>query len=186
MGIIQDHSQSPVCLALSTSSPSQVRLTRIGSRTALLPRDPQVKPPAARDLLYLAPSPDFCHLDPENGIPGTAGRRCNGKKCLTRQQLWRSCFETKAKRKKMANVCSVLKHTQGPLAWHQMAASWCAAGRDTERAGLRWCSAALASFLGAAQSAASSARTQSPSTPAESNPARTRVHRLSSEKGRNR
>lgn len=59
--------------------PSQVRLTRIGSRTALLPRDPQVKPPAARDLLYLAPSPDFCHLDPENGIPGTAGRRCNGK-----------------------------------------------------------------------------------------------------------
>lgn len=58
---------------------SQVRLTRIGSRTALLPRDPQVKPPAARDLLYLAPSPDFCHLDPENGIPGTAGRRCNGK-----------------------------------------------------------------------------------------------------------
>lgn len=86
MGIIQDHSQSPVCLALSTSSPSQVRLTRIGSRTALLPRDPQVKPPAARDLLYLAPSPDFCHLDPENGIPGTAGRRCNGKKRLTRQQ----------------------------------------------------------------------------------------------------
>lgn len=54
-------------------------MTRIGSRTALLPRDPQVKPPAARDLLYLAPSPDFCHLDPENGIPGTAGRRCNGK-----------------------------------------------------------------------------------------------------------
>ncbi|KAG8009964.1 Protein Wnt-4a, partial [Nibea albiflora] len=43
---------------------TEVRLTRIGSRTALLPRDPQVKPPAARDLLYLAPSPDFCHLDP--------------------------------------------------------------------------------------------------------------------------
>lgn len=58
---------------------SQVRLTRIGSRTALLPRDLQVKPPAARDLVYLAPSPDFCHLDPDNGIPGTAGRRCNGK-----------------------------------------------------------------------------------------------------------
>ncbi|XP_019964160.1 wingless-type MMTV integration site family, member 4b isoform X2 [Paralichthys olivaceus] len=57
---------------------TEVRLTRIGSRTALLPRDPQVKPPAARDLLYLAPSPDFCHLDPDNGIPGTAGRRCNG------------------------------------------------------------------------------------------------------------
>ncbi|KAK2844751.1 hypothetical protein Q5P01_011410 [Channa striata] len=34
--------------------------------------------PAARDLVYLAPSPDFCHLDPDNGIPGTAGRRCNG------------------------------------------------------------------------------------------------------------
>uniref|UniRef100_UPI0037E881CD wingless-type MMTV integration site family, member 4b n=1 Tax=Semicossyphus pulcher TaxID=241346 RepID=UPI0037E881CD len=57
---------------------TEVRLTRIGSRTALLPRDPQVKPPAARDLLYLSPSPDFCHLDPDNGIPGTAGRRCNG------------------------------------------------------------------------------------------------------------
>ncbi|KAI3361139.1 hypothetical protein L3Q82_013348, partial [Scortum barcoo] len=57
---------------------TEVRLTRIGSRTALLPRDPQVKPPAARDLVYLAPSPDFCHLDPDNGIPGTAGRRCNG------------------------------------------------------------------------------------------------------------
>ncbi|KAK7886894.1 hypothetical protein WMY93_026515 [Mugilogobius chulae] len=57
---------------------TEVRLTRIGSRPALLPRDPQVKPPAARDLLYLAPSPDFCHLDPDNGIPGTAGRRCNG------------------------------------------------------------------------------------------------------------
>ncbi|TKS82239.1 Protein Wnt-4a [Collichthys lucidus] len=57
---------------------TEVRLTRVGSRTALLPRDSQVKPPAARDLLYLAPSPDFCHLDPDNGIPGTAGRRCNG------------------------------------------------------------------------------------------------------------
>ncbi|XP_056142089.1 wingless-type MMTV integration site family, member 4b [Lampris incognitus] len=57
---------------------TEVRLTRIGSRTALLPRDPQVKPPAARDLVYLAASPDFCLLDPDNGIPGTAGRRCNG------------------------------------------------------------------------------------------------------------
>ncbi|XP_077454852.1 wingless-type MMTV integration site family, member 4b [Stigmatopora argus] len=57
---------------------TEVRLTRIGSRTALLPRDPLVKPPAARDLVYLAPSPDFCLLDPDNGIPGTAGRRCNG------------------------------------------------------------------------------------------------------------
>ncbi|PWA23846.1 hypothetical protein CCH79_00010934, partial [Gambusia affinis] len=57
---------------------TEVRLTRIGSRPALLPRDPYVKPPAARDLVYVAPSPDFCHLDPDNGIPGTAGRRCNG------------------------------------------------------------------------------------------------------------
>ncbi|CAB1333953.1 unnamed protein product [Coregonus sp. 'balchen'] len=57
---------------------TEVRLSRIGSRTALLPRDPQVKPPAARDLVYLAASPDFCRLDPDNGIPGTAGRRCNG------------------------------------------------------------------------------------------------------------
>ncbi|NP_001153912.1 wingless-type MMTV integration site family member 4b isoform X2 [Oryzias latipes] len=57
---------------------TEVRLTRIGSRPALLPRDPYVKPPAARDLVYLSPSPDFCHLDPDNGIPGTAGRRCNG------------------------------------------------------------------------------------------------------------
>uniref|UniRef100_A0A673FPI0 Protein Wnt n=1 Tax=Sinocyclocheilus rhinocerous TaxID=307959 RepID=A0A673FPI0_9TELE len=57
---------------------TEVRLTRVGSRTALLPRDTQVKPPAARDLVYLAPSPDFCRLDPDNGIPGTAGRRCNG------------------------------------------------------------------------------------------------------------
>ncbi|XP_051575684.1 protein Wnt-4a-like [Myxocyprinus asiaticus] len=57
---------------------TEVRLTRVGSRTALLPRDPLVKPPATRDLVYLAPSPDFCHIDPDNGIPGTAGRRCNG------------------------------------------------------------------------------------------------------------
>ncbi|KAL7887102.1 hypothetical protein AOLI_G00048230 [Acnodon oligacanthus] len=57
---------------------TEVRLSRVGSRTALLPKDPQVKPPAARDLVYLAASPDFCRLDPENGIPGTAGRRCNG------------------------------------------------------------------------------------------------------------
>ncbi|XP_072536018.1 wingless-type MMTV integration site family, member 4b [Salminus brasiliensis] len=57
---------------------TEVRLTRVGSRTALLPKDPQVKPPAARDLVYLSASPDFCRLDPENGIPGTAGRRCNG------------------------------------------------------------------------------------------------------------
>lgn len=68
------------------SQSSQVRLTRIGSRTALLPRDSQVKPPAARDLVYLAPSPDFCRLDPENGIPGTAGRRCNGKITRTTSQ----------------------------------------------------------------------------------------------------
>ncbi|XP_047667199.1 wingless-type MMTV integration site family, member 4b isoform X2 [Tachysurus fulvidraco] len=57
---------------------TEVRLTRIGSRAALLPKDPDVKPPAARDLVYLATSPDFCRLDPENGILGTAGRRCNG------------------------------------------------------------------------------------------------------------
>ncbi|TSK77027.1 Protein Wnt-4 [Bagarius yarrelli] len=56
----------------------QVRLTRIGSRAALLPKDPDVKPPAARDLVYFSASPDFCHLDPDNGILGTAGRRCNG------------------------------------------------------------------------------------------------------------
>lgn len=66
---------------------TQVRLSRIGSRTALLPRDPQVKPPAARDLVYLAVSPDFCHLDPDNGIPGTAGRRCNGE-IQSHQQHW--------------------------------------------------------------------------------------------------
>lgn len=78
--LLRNLHSSPVCRALSRASCSQVRLTRIGSRTAMLPRDPQVKPPAARDLLYLAPSPDFCHLDLENGIPGTAGRRCNGKK----------------------------------------------------------------------------------------------------------
>lgn len=66
---------------------TQVRLSRIGSRTALLPRDPQVKPPAARDLVYLAVSPDFCRLDPDNGIPGTAGRRCNGE-IQSHQQHW--------------------------------------------------------------------------------------------------
>ncbi|MBN3322772.1 WNT4A protein, partial [Atractosteus spatula] len=57
---------------------TEVRVSRVGSRRALLPRDPLVKPPSARDLLYLAPSPDFCQLEPQNGIPGTAGRRCNG------------------------------------------------------------------------------------------------------------
>ncbi|CAF90635.1 unnamed protein product, partial [Tetraodon nigroviridis] len=138
--------------------PSQVRLTRIGSRTALLPRDAQVKPPAARDLLYLAPSPDFCHLDPENGIPGTAGRRCNGKVDPPKKNT--------SQRKMFVAKGSVVK--QEPLDWRRTAASWCAAGRDTERAGPRWCSGAPASFPGAALFAASSARTQSPFTPAKS------------------
>lgn len=73
------------------------------------------------------------------------------------------------------------KQTQEPLGWHQTAVSWCAAGRVTERAGPRWCSAAPASFPGAAQSAASSARTQSPFTPAESERTQTRPNRLSRE-----
>ncbi|KAA0701420.1 Protein Wnt-4 [Triplophysa tibetana] len=68
----------------------QIRLTRVGSRTALLPRDPQVKPPATRDLVYLASSPDFCRLDPDNGIPGTAGRRCNGTSRLDQTVV--SCY----------------------------------------------------------------------------------------------
>lgn len=70
--------------------------------------------------------------------------------------------------------CSLLKHTQEPLGWHQMAVSWCAVGQGTERAGPRWFSAAPASFPGAAQSAASSARTQSPFTPVESKRAETK------------
>ncbi|XP_050932015.1 wingless-type MMTV integration site family, member 4b isoform X2 [Lates calcarifer] len=147
---------------------TEVRLTRIGSRTALLPRDPQVKPPAARDLVYLAPSPDFCNLDPDNGIPGTAGRRCNGK-------INRKTVSEKNNRDKPNLSIKVLKVTllssetqsQEPLGWLQMDASWCVAGQDTEQAGLRWYSAAPASFPGAAQSAASSARTQSLFTPAE-------------------
>uniref|UniRef100_A0A674P116 Protein Wnt n=1 Tax=Takifugu rubripes TaxID=31033 RepID=A0A674P116_TAKRU len=135
---------------------TEVRLTRIGSRTALLPRDPQVKPPAARDLLYLAPSPDFCHLDPENGIPGTAGRRCNGK----------VDHEDTSRPRRIGDSSSA--DQQEPLGWHQTAASWCAAGRGTERAGPRWCSGAPASSPGAARSAVSSARTRSPFTPAKS------------------
>lgn len=71
--------------------PPQVRLSRVGSRTALLPRDPHVKPPAARDLVYLAPSPDFCSLDPDNGIPGTAGRRCNGEYAESSLFMLRGC-----------------------------------------------------------------------------------------------
>ncbi|XP_052474290.1 protein Wnt-4-like [Carassius gibelio] len=64
-------------LTSATCALQQVRLTRVGSHTALIPRDPQVKPPAAQDLVYLTPSPDFCRLDPDNGIHGTARRRCN-------------------------------------------------------------------------------------------------------------
>lgn len=163
-------------LALLTSCRSQVRLTRVGSRTALLPWDSQVKPPAARDLLYLAPSPDFCHLDPENGIPGTAGRRCNGERTTTDTLLKNFLFWKQVL--KSFSVLKLLKTTQEPLGWHPTAASSCAAGRDTEQAGQKWCNAAPASFPGAAQFAVSSARTQSPSTLAGFKPTQTRRNKV--------
>lgn len=156
------------CVLMSQSS--QVRLTRIGSRTALLPRDSQVKPPAARDLVYLAPSPDFCRLDPENGIPGTAGRRCNGKIPRTTSQENNShnpTYHSHQFRKWRCNVLNQPPSPQEHLGWHQMVASWCVAGQATKQAELRWCSAAPASFPGAARCVASSARIRSPFIPVE-------------------
>ncbi|KAG5856268.1 hypothetical protein ANANG_G00006230 [Anguilla anguilla] len=46
---------------------TEVRLSRVGSRTALLPRDPLVKPPAARDLVYLAASRTSAASTPTTG-----------------------------------------------------------------------------------------------------------------------
>ncbi|MBN3301514.1 WNT4A protein, partial [Amia calva] len=57
---------------------TEARLSLVGGRPVLLPRDTLLKPPSPRDLLYLVPSPDFCQPDPPHGILGTRGRRCNG------------------------------------------------------------------------------------------------------------
>lgn len=95
--------------------------------------------------------------------------------CLTEKQTIYITQLTKPIKKIM-----LLSNTpQVPPAWHQMVASWCVADQDTERVGLRWYNAAPASFPGAAQSAASSARTQLPFIPAEYKMAQTRPNWLS-------
>lgn len=129
----------------------------MGSRTALLPRDPQVKPPATRDLVYLAPSPDFCRLDPDNGIPGTAGRRCNGKSAQIRFHM--AFYHTV-----MVSNCASM--SQEPRGWLQTDVSCYAVAQAFEQAGLRWFSDVPVSSRGAAQCAASSVRTRCSYTPA--------------------
>lgn len=93
---------------------------------------------------------------------------------MTDTLLRASCFKSQAQQVFLfLKINKKIKTTQEPLGWHLTAASWCAAGRDTERAGQRWCNAAPASFPGAAQFAVSSARTQSPSTLAGFKPTQT-------------
>ncbi|XP_065163036.1 protein Wnt-1 isoform X1 [Atheta coriaria] len=43
----------------------------------LKPHNPDHKPPSAKDLVYMEPSPGFCEKNPKLGIQGTHGRQCN-------------------------------------------------------------------------------------------------------------
>ncbi|CAM9941826.1 unnamed protein product [Lampetra fluviatilis] len=56
---------------------TEVELRKIGTRRQLVPRNAQFKPHTDEDLVYVAPSPDFCDADPKAGVAGTAGRECN-------------------------------------------------------------------------------------------------------------
>ncbi|KAJ8371371.1 hypothetical protein SKAU_G00113990 [Synaphobranchus kaupii] len=56
---------------------TEVELHKVGSSRALVAKNSQFKPHTDEDLVYLDPSLDFCERDPQSGVLGTAGRRCN-------------------------------------------------------------------------------------------------------------
>lgn len=56
---------------------TEVQYQRIGSKSVLVPRNPEYKPYTKYDLVYLNGSPDFCNADPSTGSLGTQGRFCN-------------------------------------------------------------------------------------------------------------
>ncbi|XP_078509073.1 protein Wnt-4-like [Lissotriton helveticus] len=56
---------------------TEVQQQKVATRKLLVPKSAHFKPYTMQDLIYLSPSPDFCHQDPRNGVPGTTGRRCN-------------------------------------------------------------------------------------------------------------
>ncbi|CAH3151539.1 unnamed protein product [Porites evermanni] len=56
---------------------TEVQYQRIGSKSVLVPRNPEYKPYTKYDLVYLNGSPDFCSADPSTGSLGTQGRFCN-------------------------------------------------------------------------------------------------------------
>lgn len=58
-------------------SASKVKLTRVGARSALLPRDKKLKPLTNQDLAYLKDSPTYCDENKKQGSLGTTGRYCN-------------------------------------------------------------------------------------------------------------
>jgi len=56
---------------------TEVEVKLIGSRMALVPKNPTYKPHTIADLVYIDRSPDFCSANPNTGSLGTQGRFCN-------------------------------------------------------------------------------------------------------------
>ena len=56
---------------------TEVRGERVGSRHRLMPTRARFKPHTARELVYLASSPNFCEVNVRAGSLGTRDRRCN-------------------------------------------------------------------------------------------------------------
>ena len=56
---------------------TEVKAALRGTRTQLVPLNPQFKPHTEQDLVYMESSPDFCEPDAKLGSLGTHGRVCN-------------------------------------------------------------------------------------------------------------
>jgi wingless-type MMTV integration site family protein 4 len=56
---------------------TEVKAVVRGTRSMLVPLNPQFKPHTEQDLVYMEGSPDFCEADLKLGSLGTHGRVCN-------------------------------------------------------------------------------------------------------------